>query len=62
MEEGNNRPSDFSVFAVVFFIRAVYFVDDVPLGVNERKASGSDLFPCTLRLVSIVLALNNTHA
>jgi hypothetical protein len=40
----------------LFSIRAVYCVDKVVLGVNERKATDSILFSCT------ALALNNTHA
>jgi hypothetical protein len=46
----------------LFSTRAVYFVDEVMLSVNERKASDSILFPCTIRLVGTGLALNNTHA
>ena len=46
----------------LFSIRAVYCVDEVVLGVDERKASDSILFPCTIRLVSTALALNNTLA
>jgi len=47
---------------LLFSIRADYCFDEVMLGANGRKASDSILFPCTFRLVSTALVLNNTNA